>query len=107
MEKIWEEITDILRLLRGDNLWRGREFYLEKSNELRLQMESRGDLVTNEVIYVHIFTDKAQIWAEKGEQKWYCKEYEGDLALFLAQLTNFARGEKKYMHTSKNLVEYR
>jgi hypothetical protein len=107
MEKIWEEITEILRLLRGDNLWRGREFYLMATNELRLQMESRGDLVTNEVIYVHILENINDIWAEKGVQKWYCKDFQGDLKLFLAQLTHFAKGEKKYMHTSKDFVEYR
>jgi len=107
MEKIWAEITEILRLLRGDNLWRGREYYLMDANELRLQMESRGSLMTNEVIRVYISEKIDEIWAEKGEQKWYCKTHAGDLKAFLAQLTHFARGEKKYMHTSKDFVEYR
>lgn len=107
MEKIWTEITEILRLLRGNNLWRGREFYLINANELRLQMESRGDLVTNEVIRVYIFENVGEIWAEKGGEKWYCKDYQNDLKLFLAQLTHIAKGTKNYMHTSKDSVEYR
>jgi hypothetical protein len=106
--EIWERIRDILRKLRGENLWRGTELHLLPRKQLRLQAENRGSKETGKEVLIHLSDAEVEIWAElrPGGEQLYLKDFGHDMERYLLHITGICRG-KAYLHTNSKVATYR
>ena len=105
---IWERIRDLLRKLRGENRWRGTELHVLPKLQVRLQAENRGNRIQGMEVIIHLSDAEIEVWAEviPGREKFHLKDFNHDMAAFVAHLTDLCRGAE-YVQTNSKSANYR
>ncbi|MEL6672318.1 MAG: hypothetical protein AAFR61_09000 [Bacteroidota bacterium] len=95
----WQEITQILRKLRGQNLLRARAEEFRNKNLLRFSFEDRKSQLQDQAIWLHVTATLQDCWAEiiPGQEKMEADSLEALLRAIAARLrqTDYIRTELK------------
>lgn len=108
IEDLFDRIRDEIRVLRGQNRFRGNEYYFLAQGLIRIPIENRKSEIQQGYFVIHAKKGEAELWAEsvpEGE-KLTLREYEMDLGKFVGEIVDRCRGEA-YLHTNSSTADYR
>ena len=105
---IWEKLRETLKLLRGKNLFRGREDHDPEKGTITLERERRGDGEPRGSIRIFFGEKTGGIFAEvlPEKKKIFLNDFEDNLNFFLEKVVSLSRGEK-YIRTNSLKADYR
>jgi hypothetical protein len=107
-EETWLKVREALRLLRGQNLFRGREMHLPLQKLVVIPTELRGEGGQDSGILLHLTQDEHELWAEErpSGEKFHIRDHGVDVGAFVAALVARARGGN-YLRTNSEKGTYR
>ena len=108
IEELFERIRKEVRRLRGQNRFRGNEYYFQARGLIRIPLENRKSKMEAGYFVIHAQKGEAELWAEevpRGECL-YLRDFEMDLGKFIEAVVDRSRGSG-YLHTNAQTATYR
>ena len=106
--ELFERIRMEIRSLRGQNRFRGNEYYFQKQGLIRIPLENRKGNLEKGYFVINASKGEAELFAEAVPEgdKLYLRDFEMDLSAFIGKIVDRVRGEA-YLHTHSKTANYR
>lgn len=106
--QLMEQLKADLRVLRGRNLFRGREEYYLDQGLIVLAVEARGEMTAGGEVRIYFTEKESEMRGEKlpGGPTFALTEFGMDTLAFMERAAQLARGED-YLRTNPKNADYR